>query len=198
MRFLLTTLPGVLRIDAEPHRDARGLFARLYCPEEFAAAGIGDCWGWQVSLSRNPIRHTLRGMHFQAAPDLKVKLQRTARGEAKLVRAVRGRAYDVVIDLRRDSPRYGDWIALELDAEAMNAVFVPEGCAHGFMTLQPDTDVLYQISPVHVPGHGCGVRWNDPAFGVRWPAEPVLLDARDANWPDWIAPRTAWCNSVDI
>jgi dTDP-4-dehydrorhamnose 3,5-epimerase len=188
MRFLLTSLPGVLRIDAEPHRDTRGSFARLYCPEEFAAAGIADCRAWQVSLSRNPIRHTLRGMHFQAAPD----------NEAKLVRAVRGRAYDVVIDLRRDSPRYGDWIAVELDAQAMNAVFVPQGCAHGFMTLQPDTDVLYQISPVHVPGKACGVRWNDPTFGVRWPAEPALVDARDASWPDWIAPRTDWCNCVDI
>lgn len=188
MRFLLTTLPGVLRIDAEAQRDARGLFARLFCPDEFAAAGIADFRAWQVSLSRNPTCHTLRGMHFQAAPH----------DEAKLVRAVRGRAYDVVIDLRRDSPRYREWIAVELDAVAMNAVFVPEGCAHGFLTLQPDTEIMYQISPVHVPDKARGVRWNDPAFAVRWPAEPVLMDARDACWPDWIAPRNASCNSIEL
>jgi len=188
MHFLLTTLPGVLRIDAEPHCDARGLFARIYCPEEFAAAGIPDYQAWQMSLSRNPTCHTLRGMHFQPAQH----------DEAKLVRAVRGRAYDVVIDLRRDSPCYREWIAVELDAEAMNAVFVPEGCAHGFLTLQPDTDVMYQISPLHVPGKARGVRWNDPAFAVRWPAEPVLMDARDASWPDWVASQSALCNSVDL
>lgn len=181
MRFALTTLPGVLRIDAQPHRDARGLFARLYCPEEFSAAGIDACETWQVSLSRNPTRHTLRGMHFQAPPH----------AESKLVRAVCGRAYDVVIDLRRDSPRFGAWIAVELDALAMNAVFVPQGCAHGFMTLQPETDILYQISPPHVPGHARGVRWNDPAFAVRWPAEPMLMDPRDACWPDWVTARDA-------
>jgi dTDP-4-dehydrorhamnose 3,5-epimerase len=187
MRFLPTTLPGVLRIEAAPQCDARGSFTRLYCPEEFAAAGIADTTAWQVSLSRNPTCHTLRGMHFQAAPG----------DEAKLVRVVRGRAYDVVIDLRPDSPRHREWIAVELDAVAMNAVFVPAGCAHGFMTLQPDTDVMYQISPLHVPGRGRGVRWNDPAFAVRWPAEPVLLDARDAGWPDWIAPQSAVCNAVE-
>jgi dTDP-4-dehydrorhamnose 3,5-epimerase len=177
MRFLLTVLPGVLRIDAEPHCDARGSFARLYCPTECAEAGIPDFQAWQISLSRNPTCHTLRGMHFQPAHD-----------EAKLVRAVRGRAYDVVIDLRRDSPGYRKWIAVELDAAAMNAVFVPQGCAHGFMTMLPDTDVLYQISPLHEPGKSCGIRWNDPAFAMRWPAEPALLDTRDACWPDWDAP----------
>jgi dTDP-4-dehydrorhamnose 3,5-epimerase len=178
MRFLLTRLPGVLRIEAEPHCDARGAIARLFCPREFAAAGIPDCPVWQASLSRNPTCHTLRGMHFQAGPH----------AEAKLVRAVRGRAYDVVIDLRQDSPRYAEWIAVHLDAEAMNAVFVPEGCAHGFMTMQPDTDVMYQISPLHVPDKARGVRWNDPAFAVDWPAEPALMDARDACWPDWMTP----------
>ena len=169
MRFLLTKLPGVLRIDAEPHGDARGLFTRLYCPEEMAGAGIAGFETWQISLSRNPTRHTMRG-----------------------------RVYEVVIDLRRDSPRCGEWIAMELDAGAMNAVFVPEGCAHGYLTLQPDTDVMYQISPLHVPGKARGVRWNDPAFAVRWPAEPVLMDARDACWPDWIAPRTAAWLTADL
>jgi len=187
MRFLLTALPGVLRIEAEPHCDARGSFARLYCPTEFAAAGIPDFPAWQISLSRNPTCHTLRGMHFQTAPH----------EEAKLVRAVRGRAYDVVIDLRRDSPRYGDWIAMELDGVAMNAVLVPQGCAHGFLTVLPDTDVLYQISPLHEPDKACGVRWNDPAFAVRWPAVPALIDARDAGWPNWSAPADTLRHAVN-
>jgi dTDP-4-dehydrorhamnose 3,5-epimerase len=180
MLFHPTTLPGVVRIEAEPLPDERGAFARLYCPRELAAAGIVPAAAWQISLSRNPLCHTLRGMHFQSPPH----------AEEKLVRAVRGRAYDVVIDLRRDSPTRGQWIAVELDAEAMNAVFVPAGCAHGFLTLQSDTDVLYQISPLYVPGHGRGVRWNDPALGVRWPAEPALIGARDASWPDWVAADT--------
>ncbi len=179
MRFLPTTLPGVLRIEADPQRDARGAFARLYCPAAFADAGIADFQTWQTSLSRNPTCHTLRGMHFQAPPH----------HETKLVRAVRGRAYDVVIDLRRDSPRCGSWVAVELDAEAMNAVFVPAGCAHGFLTMQPDTDLLYQISPLHVPGRAQGVRWNDPAFAVHWPAEPALMSAPDAGWPVWSAQQ---------
>jgi dTDP-4-dehydrorhamnose 3,5-epimerase len=179
MRFRLTTLPGVLQVEPDPQHDARGLFARLYCPDDFHAAGVAESGRWQVSLSRNPGRHTLRGLHYQAPPH----------AEAKLVRAVRGRAWDVVLDLRADSPHYLDWIALELDAEAMNAVFVPPGCAHGFLTLQPDTDILYQISPPYEAGHGRGARWNDPAFAIPWPAEPALMDPRDACWPDWIGPR---------
>lgn len=175
MRFVATALPGVQHIIATPQHDARGSFARLFCPQELAAAGVTLPDPFQISLSRNPSVHTLRGMHFQPPPY----------AETKLVRAVRGRAYDVVIDLRPDSPRYLGWIAIELDAEAMNAVFIPPGCAHGFMTLQPDTDLLYQISPPHVPDRATGVRWDDPGVGIAWPVPPALLDARDAGWPDW-------------
>lgn len=181
MRVVPTALPGVFQIAAEPHADARGAFARLYCPRDFAASGIETPGPWQVSLSRNPRCHTLRGMHVQSAPP----------GEWKLVRAVRGRAYDVVIDLRPDSPRRGAWIATELDAEAMNAVFVPPGCAHGFMTLRPDTDILYQISPLHAGIETDGVRWDDPAFAIAWPAPPALMAPRDAAWPDWPGPQPA-------
>jgi dTDP-4-dehydrorhamnose 3,5-epimerase len=175
MRFLPTSLPGVLHVQPLPACDERGLFSRLYCPDEFATEGLVLPHPFQISLSRNPTRHTLRGMHFQAAPY----------EETKLVRAVRGRAYDVVIDLRRDSPNYLAWTAIELDAEAMNAVFIPPGCAHGFLTLQDDTDILYQISPPYEPGHTLGVRWNDPVIAIRWPAVPALCDARDAAWREW-------------
>jgi dTDP-4-dehydrorhamnose 3,5-epimerase len=176
MRFVPTKLPGVLGVEPTPHRDERGLFSRLYCPVEYTTAGAVLRYPFQISLSRNPGIHTLRGMHFQMPPH----------AEAKLVRAVRGRAYDVVIDLRRDSPAYLGWFAIELDADAMNAVFIPPGCAHGFLTLQPETDILYQISPPYVPGQACGVRWNDPTIAIDWPAAPAVRDARDAGWPDWV------------
>jgi dTDP-4-dehydrorhamnose 3,5-epimerase len=173
MRFTATAIPGVTIVDAEPHEDERGGFARLYCPVEFAAAGLAFA-ARQVSLSRNPAPGTLRGLHFQDPPH----------AEAKLVRVTRGRVFDVAVDLRPDSPAFRRWTGVELDADGMHALFVPPGCAHGFLTLEPDTDVLYQIDRDHVPGLGRGVRWNDPALAIAWPAEPALISERDATWPD--------------
>ncbi|MEM7744059.1 MAG: dTDP-4-dehydrorhamnose 3,5-epimerase, partial [Pseudomonadota bacterium] len=151
----------------------RGRFARLYCPEEFAAAGI-DFAPVQVNLSTNFERYTLRGMHFQKPPH----------AEAKLVRVTRGRAWDVVLDLR-PGPTQGRWIAEELTANAMNALFLPEGVAHGFLTLEPETEVLYHMGRMYVPGHGDGVRWDDPTFAIDWPAVPKVLDGKDCDWPDF-------------
>lgn len=175
MRFRMTAIPGAVEVEAEPHQDPRGLFARLFCPDEFAAAGLGGFHPVQINLSRNPRCHTLRGMHYQPPPY----------AEAKLVRVVRGQAQDVVIDLRPDSPSYGSWTSVVLDADRLNALYVPEGCAHGFLTLSADTDILYLMGRAHVPGHGHGVRWDDPAFGVAWGAVPSVIDPRDAAWPDW-------------
>jgi dTDP-4-dehydrorhamnose 3,5-epimerase len=172
MRFRPTELDGVLRVEAEPHADARGAFARLHCPDEFAAAGA-PFEPVQTSLSRNPQQGTLRGLHYQAAPH----------AETKLVRVVRGRVFDVAVDLRRDSPSFRRWIGVELSAENLLGLFIPPGVAHGFLTLEPDSDVLYQISPAYRPGHAAGVRWNDPALGVAWPAEPVFMSPGDAAWP---------------
>lgn len=174
MRFSPTEVAGVLLVDIEAHEDARGLFARLQCPDEFAAAGA-PFEPAQTSLSRNPKAGTLRGMHWQPDPF----------GERKLVRAVRGRMFDVAIDLRRDSPTYLKWTAAELSADNARALFIPEGVAHGFLTLKPDTDVLYQISPKFSPGHEAGVRWDDPAFAIVWPSAPALISERDATYPDW-------------
>ena len=174
MRFVPTPIAGVVRIEAEPHVDDRGLFARLHCPEEFAAAGI-DFAPAQTSLSRNPTSGTLRGMHFQAAPH----------AEAKLVRVTRGRVFDVAVDLRPDSPTYRKWTGAELSAENLVGLYIGEGIAHGFLTLEPDTDVVYQIAPAYRPGHDAGVRWDDPAFGIAWPMAPVLISARDAGYPDF-------------
>jgi dTDP-4-dehydrorhamnose 3,5-epimerase len=174
MRFTATEIPGVLVVEAEPHSDDRGAFARLHCPEEFAAAGHPFA-PVQTSLSRNPAAGTLRGMHHQPAPH----------AETKLVRAVRGRVFDVAVDLRPESPAHRRWVGAELSAENQKGLFVPEGVAHGFLTLEDDTDVLYQISPAFVPGHEAGVRWDDPAFGIEWPAAPKLLSPRDAAYPDY-------------
>lgn len=172
MRFLPTELAGVVIVEPEPHRDERGFFARIFCPHEFAAAGI-DFRPTQVNLSRNLARHTLRGLHWQDPPH----------AEAKLIRVTAGRLHEVVVDLRSGSPTYGRHVALELDAEAARAVFVPEGCAHGFLTLEAGTDVLYQMGRDHVPGQGRGARHDDPALGIVWPAAPAILSAADAAWP---------------
>jgi dTDP-4-dehydrorhamnose 3,5-epimerase len=174
MRFVPTEVAGVLRVEAEPHLDDRGGFARLHCPEAFAAAGA-PFEPAQTSLSRNPHVGTLRGLHHQAAPH----------AETKLVRVARGRVFDVAVDLRRDSPTFRRWTGAELSADNLLGLFIPAGVAHGFLTLEPDSDVLYQISPAYRPGHAAGVRWNDPAFGVAWPAEPRLMSAADAGWPDF-------------
>jgi dTDP-4-dehydrorhamnose 3,5-epimerase len=173
MRFQATEIPGVLVVEAEPRADERGSFARLHCPDEFAAAGHAFTPA-QTSLSRNPTAGTLRGLHYQPAPH----------AETKLVRCVRGRIFDVAIDLRPESPTHRRWIGVELSADNLRALYVPEGVAHGFLTLEPDCDVLYQIAPKHQPGHEAGVRWDDPAFGIAWPRAPVLISERDAAYPD--------------
>lgn len=174
MRFAPTEIPGVVVVEAEPRTDARGAFARLHCPEEFEAAGLAFAPA-QTSLSRNPRAGTLRGMHYQNAPH----------AETKLVRVTRGRIFDVAVDLRPESPTHRRWTAVELSAENLRALFIPEGVAHGFLTLEPETDVLYQIAPAYRPGHEAGVRWDDPAFGIRWPMAPALVSDRDASYPDY-------------
>lgn len=174
MRFTETEIPGVVLVETEPHEDARGAFARLHCPREFADAGHPFA-PVQTSLSRNPHVGTLRGLHHQPAPH----------AETKLVRAMRGRIFDVAVDLRPDSPTHRRWTAAELSAVNARALLIPAGVAHGFLTLAPDTDVLYQIAPAFQPGHEAGVRWDDPAFGVAWPAAPALISERDAGYPDY-------------
>jgi dTDP-4-dehydrorhamnose 3,5-epimerase len=173
MRFSDTGIAGVVVVDIEPRQDARGGFARLHCPEEFAAAGHSFV-PVQTSLSRNPLPGTLRGMHYQPAPY----------AETKLVRAVRGRMFDVALDLRAGSPSYRRWTSAELSAENGRALLIPQGVAHGFLTLEADTDVLYQISPAFQPGHEAGVRWDDPAFAIAWPTAPQVISERDAGYPD--------------
>jgi dTDP-4-dehydrorhamnose 3,5-epimerase len=174
MRFLPTAIDGVVVIEPDLHKDARGFFTRLSCPEEFATAGI-PFGPRQTSLSRNIALHTLRGMHFCLEP------------EAKLVRCIRGRIHDVVYDIRPQSRTFGESFSLELDAQGAHALFIAPGLAHGFLTLEPDTDVLYQMERLYRPGFDRGLRWNDPGFGQTWPAAPAVMDPKDASWPDFKA-----------
>jgi dTDP-4-dehydrorhamnose 3,5-epimerase len=174
VKFREAEIPDVFLVEPEPHADERGFFARMICPDEYAAVGI-RFKPVQVNLSRNPVLHTLRGMHFQDAPY----------AEAKVVHVTRGSIYDVVVDLRHARPTFGRWAAFELDAEGARSLYVPEGFAHGFLTLQPNTDVFYHISRVFVPGQARGYRWNDPVLSITWPAQPKCVAPADEAWPNF-------------
>jgi dTDP-4-dehydrorhamnose 3,5-epimerase len=174
--FRETAVAGVWIVDPEPHTDERGFFARTWCAREFAERGLSARFV-QASVSHNPRRGTLRGLHYQAAPH----------AEAKLVRCTRGAVYDVALDLRPGSPTYRRHVAVVLDARSHRALYIPEGCAHGFQTLEDDTDVLYQMSAFHAPEAARGVRWDDPAFAIPWPAAERLISARDRAYPDFDA-----------
>jgi dTDP-4-dehydrorhamnose 3,5-epimerase len=174
MRFEATPLAGAWIIDLEPHADERGFFARTFCAREFAEHGLPTTFP-QSNLSRNVAAGTLRGMHFNVA----------AHAEAKVVRCTQGAIHDVIIDLREDSPTYRQWFAVGLTAASGRALFVPEGFAHGFLTLVDETDVEYQMSAFYVPEAARGLRWNDPAIGIDWPREPVVISPRDATYRDF-------------
>lgn len=175
MRFVPTALEGAYVIELEPHEDARGTFARIWCRDELAAVGL-DTELAQCSVSRNPFTETVRGLHFQRAPHQ----------ETKIVRCTAGAIFDVIVDLRPGFPTEAEWFGVRLDATAGAAMYVPKGFAHGFQTLVDATDVLYLISDPYVPGAAAGVRWDDPAFGIAWPeALERTFSERDCAWPDF-------------
>jgi dTDP-4-dehydrorhamnose 3,5-epimerase len=175
MKFNPARIEGVMMIEPDLLQDDRGFFARIWCREEFEKQGLKIEWQ-QVSISYNRKKGTLRGMHFQNAPF----------SEVKLVHCVTGSIYDVVLDLRKDSPTYRQWMSVELNRENRKMILIPPGCAHGFQTLTDHAEVYYHISPLHVAEASSGVRWNDTAFGIRWPfaCERIVSD-RDQNWPDF-------------
>ena len=172
MIFTETELPGAFIIDLERLCDERGFFARTWCEDEFAAHGIG-LPPLQANMSSNPTKGTLRGMHYQLAPH----------EESKLVRCTRGAIYDVIVDLREESPTFGQWLGVELTADNCRQLLVPGGFAHGFLTLVENSDVAYQVSAKYTPGAERGLRWDDPAFAIQWPAEPQLISAKDRSHP---------------
>ena len=176
MRFTAAPLAGAFVIEAERHEDERGFFARTFCEREFAERGLNPRVA-QANVSYNARGGTLRGMHYQRAPH----------AEAKLVRCTRGAIHDVILDLRRESPTYLRHFAIRLDEENRTLLYVPEGLAHGYLTLEDRTEVSYQMSVAYSPDHGAGVRWDDPAFGIAWPAPVRVIAERDRTYPDFRA-----------
>ena len=195
MIFKETKLKGAFIIEPEKIEDERGFFARTYCRREFESHGLKP-YVVQCNISYNKRRGTLRGMHYQVGPY----------EEAKLVSCIRGALYDVIIDLRSDSPTYRQWIALELSGHNAahcspltavsahcspltvnyNMLYIPEGFAHGFLTLTDNTEVFYQMSEFYMPESARGVRWNDPAFGIMWPIDVAVISERDSKYPDFL------------
>jgi dTDP-4-dehydrorhamnose 3,5-epimerase len=174
MKFLETSLKGVFEIDLEPQSDERGFFARTWCQKEFEAHGLSSALV-QCSISYNARKGTLRGLHYQAHPYQ----------ESKLVRCTKGAIHDVVVDLRPESPTFKQWITAVLTATNRNMLYVPAGCGHGFLTLEDETEVFYQMSEFYNPQSSRGVRWDDPAFQIVWPGEVTVISERDRNYPNF-------------
>jgi dTDP-4-dehydrorhamnose 3,5-epimerase len=172
MIFRKTALKGAYIIELEPHCDERGQFVRTWCRDEFRRHGIETAFV-QTAVSINQLRGTLRGLHWQAAPH----------EEAKIVRCARGAIYDVIVDIRPDSPTFGQWLGLTLPARAQLMLFVPQGFAHGFQTLEDDTEVSYQLSAGYAPSAARGLRHNDPALAIDWPLPVSRISDRDKSWP---------------
>ncbi len=176
MIFTETKLAGAFVIEPERRTDQRGFFARTFCQQEFGAHGL-NAQVAQCNVSFNKRKGTLRGMHYQAAPF----------AEAKLVRCTSGSLYDVIIDLRPSSATFKQYFAVELSAENRRMLYIPEDFAHGFQTLQDDTEVFYQMAQRYSAEHARGVRWNDPAFGIAWPEGERIIIERDQNYPDFVS-----------
>jgi len=174
MVFVETVIRGAFILEPERLKDDRGFFARTWSIDEFEEHGLNPRLA-QCSISFNKKRGTLRGMHFQLPPY----------AEAKLVRCTMGAIYDVILDLRRESPSFLGWVGHELTAENRKMVYMPEGVAHGFQTIMDDTEVFYQMSEFHHSESAVGARWNDPAFGIDWPVKDVTVSSRDDNFELW-------------
>lgn len=176
MKFTNTTVDGAWLIDLERLSDERGFFARAWCQREFDEHGCAAVTA-QANLALTHRRGTLRGLHYQLAPHQ----------EAKLVRAIRGGAYVLALDLRHDSPTFRRWCAAEITAENRRMLYVPPGCAQGYQTLVDDTEMFYQMSAFYVPEAARGVRYDDPGFDLRWPLEVAAISERDRSWPDYVS-----------
>jgi dTDP-4-dehydrorhamnose 3,5-epimerase len=174
MTFVETPIAGAVVVEIERYHDERGFFARSWCAREFEARGLNTCLV-QCNVSRNHRRGTLRGMHYQLAPH----------AEVKVVRCTKGAVYDVIVDLRTESPTFLRHFGIEMTAENHRALYIPEGVAHGFITLADDAELFYQMSAYYAPEAARGVRWNDPAFAIDWPEPVTVISARDRDYPDF-------------
>jgi dTDP-4-dehydrorhamnose 3,5-epimerase len=178
MRFTPTDVDGVWLIEPDRHEDERGFFARTWDAVAFREHGLSSTLA-QCSLSYNRLRGTLRGLHYQEAPF----------AEVKLVRCTAGAIFDVAVDLRPDSPSFRSWFGVDLTSENRSALYIPEGCAHGFLTLTDGAEVAYQISAPYTPTAGRGVRYDDPAFGIDWPGDVAVINERDRDYADFEVTR---------
>lgn len=174
MKFNNTPLQDAYTIELEKRGDDRGFFARLFCTEEFSNQGIVSSYA-QINNSLTEKMGTLRGMHYQLSPS----------AEVKVVRCISGSLYDVILDLRPDSPTYGKWFGETLSAENRLMMYAPKGFAHGFITLEENAEAIYLVSDPYAPDLERGVRFNDPAFDIEWPIEPVEVSEKDRSWPDF-------------
>ena len=175
MIFRETRLKGAFIIEPEQLEDSRGFFARVWCQKELGVHGLSPTVA-QINSSFNKNRGTIRGLHYQTAPN----------EEAKLIRCTRGEIYDVIIDLRPDSPTYLEWIGVELTADNRKMLYIPENLAHGYQSLTDNTEIFYPVSQFYSPDSAQGVRWNDPTFGIEWPeADNLVISEQDKNWPDY-------------
>ena len=174
MTFKETKLQGAYIIEPEMLIDERGAFARTFCRKDFESHGLNGNIS-QCSISLNTRKYTLRGMHYQKKPC----------AEAKLVRCSRGVIYDVIVDLRYDSPTFKQWTSVEISAENRKMVYVPVDFAHGFQTLTDGTEVIYQMSEFYSPSHADGFRWNDPSFKIKWPSDNFVISSKDQSYPDF-------------
>ena len=172
MTFKETKLQGAFIIEPEMLIDERGAFARTFCRKDFESHGLNGSIS-QCSISLNTRKYTLRGMHYQKKPF----------AEAKLVRCSRGVIYDVIVDLRYDSPTFKQWTSVEISAENRKMVYVPVDFAHGFQTLTDGTEVIYQMSEFYSPSHAGGFRWNDPSFKIQWPSDNFVISSKDQTYP---------------
>jgi dTDP-4-dehydrorhamnose 3,5-epimerase len=173
--FAETPLAGAYAIEIEPNADERGFFARTMCRDEFARRGLNAAFV-QQSVSWNPLADTLRGLHYQAAPH----------HEEKLVRVTRGAIFDVIVDIRPDSPTYGRWFGIDLTADNRRQLYIPKGFAHGFQTTRPDTEIFYQMTVAFHPEAPRGIRWDDPRLAIEWPsARSRLVSPRDQGLPSF-------------
>lgn len=175
MKFIETKLEGAFVVEIEKLFDERGFFARSWCQKEFDTHGLNSR-PVQANVSYNRKKGTMRGLHYQIAPHQ----------ECKLVRCTRGAIYDVIIDLRPESPTYKQWAGVELTADNYTMLFIPEDFAHGFITLVDNTEITYQVSQFYTPGSEKGIRFDDPAFDIQWPLEVTIISDKDRTWPDFV------------
>ncbi len=174
MKFVETGLPGAYVIDLEKRGDDRGFFARAFCVREFATHGLATQFV-QANNSLSGVKGTIRGMHYQLSPH----------AETKLIRCIQGAFWDVILDLRPESPTFGRWFGEELSATNRRMMYVPKGFAHGFITLTEHAEAFYLVDEFYAPERERGVRWNDPLFKIEWPAFPALISEKDSNHPDF-------------